>query len=97
MISSLKGIRFLGFAILFLEACNGFVQPKPIGMLRLEYPPQKYKKISDIYPFDFEINQNALLKKTAKIAPDIYYPDMKATLYLSYVKIENRLYYKENI
>ena len=91
MISSFKGIRFLGFAILFLEACNGFVQPKPIGMLRLEYPSPKYKKISDIYPFDFEINQNALLKKTAKIAPDIYYPDMKATLYLSYVKIENNI------
>ena len=91
MIRSFKGIRYLGFATLFLEACNGFVQPKPIGMLRLEYPTPKYKKISDIYPFDFEINQNALLKKSAKIAPDIYYPDMKATLYLSYVNVENNI------
>ena len=91
MIRSFKGVRYLGFATLFLEACNGFVQPKPIGMLRLEYPIPKYKKISDIYPFDFEINQNAILKKSAKIAPDIYYPDMKATLYLSYVKVENNI------
>ena len=47
MIRSFKGIRYLGFATLFLDACNGFVQPKPIGMLRLEYPTPKYKKISD--------------------------------------------------
>jgi len=91
MIRSFKGIRYLGLVSLFLAACNGFVQPKPIGMLRLEYPIPDYKKISDIYPFDFEINQSALLKKSAKIAPDIYYPDMKATLYLSYVKVENNI------
>ena len=31
------------------------------------------------------------LKKSAKIAPDIYYPYMKATLYLSYVRVENNI------
>ena len=91
MISSFRGILYLGLATLFLVACDGIVQPRPMAMLRLEYPTPKYKKISDIYPFDFEINQNAILKKSAKIAPDIYYPDMKATLYLSYVKVENNI------
>ena len=91
MINSIKGIGYLGLATFFLVACNGFVQPKPKAMLRLEYPQQEYKKISDNYPFEIEVNQFAQLKKSAKIAPDIYYPYMKATLYLSYVRVENNI------
>jgi gliding motility-associated lipoprotein GldD len=91
MINSIKGIGCLGLATFFLVACNGFVQPKPKAMLRLEYPEQEYKKISDNYPFEIEVNQFTQLKKSAKIAPDIYYPYMKATLYLSYVRVENNI------
>ena len=91
MISSFSGIQYLGLATLFLVACNGIVQPRPMAMLRLEYPFPQYKKISESYPFDFQINQNAKLKKSAKIAPNIYYPDMKATLYLSFVKVRKNI------
>ena len=35
MIRSFKGIRYLGLVSFFLAACNGFVQPKLIGMLRI--------------------------------------------------------------
>ena len=91
MICSFRGIRYLGLATLFLVACNGIVQPKPMAMLRLEYPFPEYKKISDNYPFDFQLNQNAQLKKSPKIAPNIYYPDMKATLYLSFVKVRKNI------
>ena len=91
MISSFRGILYLGLATLFLVACDGIVQPRPMAMLRLEYPLPKYKKILDNYPFDFQLNQNAQLKKSVKIAPNIYYPDMKATLYLSYVKVEKNI------
>ena len=91
MISSFMGIRYLGLATLLFVACNGVVQPKPMAMLRLEYPFPEYEKISDNYPFDFQVNQNAQLIKSAKIAPNIYYPNMKATLYLSYVKVEKNI------
>ena len=91
MISFFRGIIYLGLATLFLVACDGIVQPRPMAMLRLEYPLPKYKKILDNYPFDFQLNQNAQLKKSVKIAPNIYYPDMKATLYLSYVKVEKNI------
>ena len=60
-------------------------------MLSLNYPTPEYKKTLGNYPFDFEFNQLAQLKKSNKRAPDLYYPNMKATLYLSYVMVQNNI------
>lgn len=91
MIYSFKEIRFLLISIFFFSSCEDLVQPRPKAMLKLEYPIPEYKKTLNKYAFDFEFNQYAQLKGTNKLAPDIYYPEMKATLYLSYVKVKKNI------
>ena len=82
---------FLLTTILLLLGCDSVQQPKPKAQLRLQYPEPKYKKVPDTFPFDFEHNHLVVLKGIAKTAPDLYYPKMKATLYLSYVGVENNI------
>ena len=91
MIYSFTEIRCLLISIFFFSSCDGLVQPRPKAMLKLEYPIPEYKKTFNKYAFDFEFNQYAQLKGTNKLAPDIYYPEMKATLYLSYVKVKKNI------
>ena len=82
---------FLLTTIVLLLGCDSVQQPKPRAQLRLQYPEPKYKQVPDIYPFDFKYNDWVELKGIAKTAPDLYYPKMKATLYLSYVGLENNI------
>lgn len=91
MIYSTRCIRFLGLFLLFIQGCNEPDQPKPKAMLRLKYPTPVYKKTSDKYPFNFEFNEQAQLKRSFKKAPDLYYPAMKATLYLTFVRVNNNI------
>ena len=79
------------FMILLLVSCESVKQPKPKAQLFLQYPQPKYKSAPNIFPFDFEYNDWAQLKRTTNTAPDLYYPKMKATLYLSYVGVENNI------
>ena len=82
---------FSMFMILLLVSCESVKQPKPKAQLLLQYPQPKYKSAPNIFPFDFEYNDWAQLKRTTNTAPDLYYPKMKATLYLSYEKVENNI------
>lgn len=64
--------------------------PKPPAYLKLEYPIQEY----DPYANEcFEINYNVIsIPKSQKSCDiDLYYPNMKATIHLSYKKIDNNL------
>ena len=49
------------------------------------------KKIPKDFPFDFEYNSLASLKKASKQAPNIEYNLMEATLYLSYLSVNNNI------
>ena len=80
----------LAFIFLFL-GCSDISIPKPYAMLRLEYPLPNYKKIPKDFPFDFEYNSLASLKKASKQAPNIEYNRMEATLYLSYISVNNNI------
>ncbi len=82
---------FLGNITILVMGCESLQQPKPKAQLRLQYPEPSYKKIPDTFPFDFEYNDWVKLKGIAKNAPDLYYPKMKATLYLSYFGVENNI------
>ena len=82
---------FLWSCSVLLIGCESVQQPKPKAQLRLQYPEPNFKKVPDAYPFDFEYNDWAQLKGVTKTAPDLYYPKMKATLYLSYVGVENNI------
>ena len=82
---------FLLTTSVFLLGCDSVQQPKPKAQLRLQYPQPNYKQLPDTYRFDFEYNIWVQLKRIAKTAPDLYYPKMKATLYLSYIGVENNI------
>ncbi|MBT6127069.1 MAG: gliding motility lipoprotein GldD [Flavobacteriaceae bacterium] len=82
---------FLLSLMALMTTCDSVQQPKPKAQLRLEYPEPNYKQVPDVYRFDFEYNDLVQLKRIAKKAPDLYYPKMKATLYLSYVGVENNV------
>ena len=71
--------------------CTSDVQPKPMGYLRLEYPSAEYLNYDKLSGFSFEYNANAQVKGISQITPRLVYPEMKATLYLNYVDINNNL------
>jgi gliding motility-associated lipoprotein GldD len=85
-------VAFILILILPLAGCESVQQPKPKAQLRLQYPQPKYKSTPDNFPFDFEYNNWVQLKGITKTAPHLYYPKMKATLYLSYEPVENNIY-----
>src|SRR5690554_1568848 len=58
-------------------------------MLRLDYAPSEYRHIDLECPYSFEVNQSAVITKKAGCDINIGYPEMKATLYLTYRKVEN--------
>lgn len=76
---------------LFLFGCTEDVIPKPQGYLRLEYPIAKYEKFENDYPFTFGKNIYSDINYKRGFDLNIEYPDMKATVFLSYKQINNNL------
>jgi gliding motility-associated lipoprotein GldD len=62
---------------------------KPSAMLRLDYPKAEYKTVETGCAYTFSMNENATIIKKKLCGTNIYYPNMKATLYLTYQNIRN--------
>lgn len=86
----MKKLLLLFFG-LFLFSCTEDSFPKPKGYLRLEYPLAKYEKFENDCPFTFGKNIYSTLKHKNNCDFNIEYPDMKATVFLSYKHINNNL------
>ncbi|MEL0299370.1 MAG: gliding motility lipoprotein GldD, partial [Flavobacteriaceae bacterium] len=89
-------IRFSPLVLLVLVfcalgACEKALQPKPKAGLRLTYPEPQYVPLTQKLPFRFEYNNQASVQPSLKTAPNLFYPKLKATLYLSYRPIQNNL------
>ena len=69
--------------ILFVS-CKKEVLPKPSSQLRLDYPVAEYASFSNHCPFEFEMNNDAIIKEDKNCGFTIEYPKMKATIYLTY-------------
>ncbi len=82
---------FFFFLSIFFLACVSDLQPKPSAYLRLDYPEAKYKKTDDRLNFSFEYNTIAQINIKRKSSPSLLYQNMKATLYLNYISINNNL------
>ncbi len=76
-------------ALLILASCKDEVLVKPAAELRLEYPRPEYKIVDTDCPFSFEMNQNARMVKMKDCGINITYPNMKATLYMTYRDVKN--------
>jgi gliding motility-associated lipoprotein GldD len=82
-----------GFSLILLTvlviSCKKDVLPKPAGQLRLDYPVAKYATFSNHCPFEFEMNEGAVIKEDKNCGFMIHYPKMKATIYLTYKTVNN--------
>ncbi len=79
---------------LFMASCSHDYQPKPKGYNRLILPEQSYQVSPDTLPYQFEYSKHSkLLKDTSWVRSahwvEIYYPDLNATIHLTYENIHN--------
>ncbi len=89
----------LGFVILF-SACRQDYQPKPLGYNRLILPEPAYRLSPDTLPYRFEYSRYAkFLNDTSWVSDkhwvEIYYPEMKANIHITYKRIQNLRQLKE--
>lgn len=90
----------LKFAALFLmifvffASCKNEVLPKPKAYLSLDFDKADYETFHSDCGFAFQKNNNSLVKcksKAQECACSIHYPNNKATIYLTYRKINEDL------
>ena len=77
--------------LLLLISCSGDIQPKPKAFLRLEYPEPTYDTIKESCPFSFEKNHLSSLKLQKGCSMNLDYPQMKATIYITYKPVKDNL------
>lgn len=70
-------------------SCGDDVVVKPSAKLRLEYEKPNYQEVSHGCPFSFEQNVRAVLQEKKECWVNLYYPNMKATVYLTYQSVKN--------
>ena len=89
-------IFFFILASVFAASCQRYT-PKPIGYFRIEIPENKYREFDSIaYPYKFEISEYANVipkpdEGTDKYWINIFYPQFKGTIHVSYKKVNNNL------
>ena len=86
----IKNYLFFFLVSLFIFAsCKDDVLVKPSALLRLDYPQQEYRTVETGCPYSFMMNNNATLIQKKNCGININYPNMKATLYLTYQDVRN--------
>jgi len=89
-----RGFLVVGFCSLVFIGCTKEYLPKPLGYNRLVLPEPVYHSLPDTLPYTFEYSAHAkLLADTSWISErfwiEIYYPNIKANVHVTYKKIEN--------
>lgn len=86
----ISSMRFLLAVVVFfmLNSCRDEVVIKPASKLSLEYPLQEYHTAALDCPFSFEKNDVATLLQKNNCGINISYPNMNATVYLTYQEIQ---------
>jgi gliding motility-associated lipoprotein GldD len=80
--------------IAFLVSCKKDYQPKPLGYNRLILPEPAYQLSPDTLPYRFEYSKYARFYGDTSWVRDkhwveIYYPDLKANIHITYKEIHN--------
>ena len=96
-----SALLFVGavMSVLFI-ACQQDYTPKPLGYNRLFLPSPSYQPLPDSLPYGFEYSVHAkLLDDSSAINErfwiEIYYPDLKANVHITYKAIKNLQLLKE--
>ena len=75
-----------------LLSCKKAVVTKPSALLRLEYPEASYVNETLVdCPFHFDVNANANVLQRDNCWTNIEYPNMNATIYLTYHPVKNNI------
>jgi hypothetical protein len=83
---------FILYSFLFsLSSCNSDFLPKPKAYLSHEYPKKKYQNLTIERPYYFDIQENTLIIDEANNWLKIQYPNLKASVDITYKPIENNL------
>lgn len=82
---------FVFVFILIFCSCSQPSMPKPIGFLSLEYPKAQYKQLKSECGFHFQINRFSSVQFTEECNLEIHYPQMNATLFLTYLPVKDNL------
>ena len=91
MIKKTIGLFAIVLLLVSANSCKDEVLPKPASQLRLDYPVANYVKFSNDCPFEFEMNEDAIITQDKNCDFSIKYPKMKATIYLNYKTVDNNL------
>ncbi|WP_026711133.1 gliding motility lipoprotein GldD [Flavobacterium filum] len=81
----------LSISFLLLWSCKEELLPKPNALLRLDYQLAQYERFDSPCAYQFDYNIDANLKVNEKCDITIQYPKMKATVYLTYRKVNNNI------
>ncbi|HYG20272.1 MAG TPA: gliding motility lipoprotein GldD [Ohtaekwangia sp.] len=98
---SARGIVLLFCGAMAVASCHKRdYLPKPLGYNRLYLPDPAYQMLPDTLPYTFEYSKHArLLPDTSRIREkywvEIYYPDLKANIHVTYKRINNQKMLKE--
>lgn len=80
------------FTFMLFLSCGDEVVIKPKSQLRLEYPTPNYENTELDFPYNFQKNKVANLQIKRNFGLNLEYPNMKATVYMTYQKVnENNL------
>ena len=82
---------FIGIFILTLVSCGNDPIPKPKAFLNLEYAKTGYGKLQLERPYSFEVPLKAIVKDEPRKWLKIQYPQLRASLDITYRRIDNNL------
>ncbi|MEM7187055.1 MAG: gliding motility lipoprotein GldD [Bacteroidota bacterium] len=74
--------------LLLLNSCGDETVVKPGAELRLEYAQATYDSLREDCPFRFQKNTMAEVLRKDDCGINIVYPNMKATIYLTYQEVQ---------
>lgn len=80
----------LTLSFLFL-GCKEETSPKPKAYLSLNYPKKEYKTLNNNKPYSFEVPENTIVKKLPKNWLKIKYPELNASIDITYRPVNNNL------
>lgn len=87
-------VGYLSLVGVFMFSCNdNHSVPRPEGYFRIDMLPHRYIQSNLDCPFNFRYAKQSLIlpKNQEKCWFNIYYPRHKATLYLTYIPLNNDL------
>jgi len=87
----MKNFGAMFFLAFILVACGKETLPKPTPYLKLQYPEPTYQNIESACPYSFEISNLSKIKFNNNCSASIEYPQLKATIYITYRPINNNL------